>query len=282
MMIKETVCSNLQPTTSNSNSDSVTRNLKRLIYMKRVKAIIIDDEALARDLVRTYLGDFEQITIVDELPDGFRGLKAINDNHPDIVFLDIQMPKLNGFEMLELLDYTPNIIFTTAYNEFAIKAFEHNAVDYLLKPFSKERFYDAVNRGLERITNSKENSDNVKKLLHHAESENDLLSRVVVKSGNNINVIPVDRIRYFEAQDDYVMIYTQEGRFLKQKTMKFFASHLDPELFCRVHRSYIVRIDNIERLEPYDKDSWVVVLNGGEKLRVSRSGYKELKGVLGF
>jgi len=250
--------------------------------MDRIKALIIDDELLARELVRSYLKEFPQIEVVGELSDGFQGIKAINEIRPDLVFLDIQMPKLTGFEMLELLDTLPNIIFTTAYNEYAIKAFEHNAIDYLLKPFSKERFQDAVEKGLDRVRNQDVNREEVKKLVEHQDQQKDSINRVVVKSGSKIHVIPVDRIRYIEAQDDYVMIYTQEGRHLKQKTMKYFQNHLDGDEFCRIHRSYIVRVDQIVQLEPYEKESWVVVLNKGEKLKVSRNGYKQLKALLDY
>jgi two-component system LytT family response regulator len=250
--------------------------------MDSVKVLIIDDELLARDLVRSYLIDFPQVEIVGELSDGFQGIKAINESKPDLVFLDVQMPKLTGFEMLELLDTLPNIIFTTAYNEYAIKAFEHNAIDYLLKPFSKERFHAAVEKGLERLKNQTTNSEEVSKLVQHKDDEEECINRVVVKSGSRIHVIPVDRIRYIEAQDDYVMIYTEDGRHLKQKTMKYFQSHLDETEFCRIHRSFIVRVDQISQLEPYEKESWVVVLKKGEKLKVSRNGYKQLKAILEF
>jgi len=250
--------------------------------MDRIKVLIIDDELLARELVRSYLIDFPQIEIVGELSDGFQGIKAINETKPDLVFLDVQMPKLTGFEMLELLENMPNIIFTTAYNEYAIKAFEHNAIDYLLKPFSKERFQAAVEKGMERVRNQEVNREQVNKLVEHQDEQKDCINRVVVKSGSKIHVIPVNLIRYIEAQDDYVMIYTEEGRHLKQKTMKYFQNHLDENEFCRIHRSYIVRVNQIVQLEPYEKESWVVVLKKGEKLKVSRNGYKQLKAMLEF
>jgi len=249
--------------------------------MKKIKTIIIDDESLARDLVKSYLSDNDQIEIVGEYSDGFQGLKAINEIHPDLIFLDIQMPKLTGFELLELLDKPYNIVFTTAYNEYAIKAFEHNAVDYLLKPFSKERFEDAISKTVYRLKNQNENSD-IEKLKEHEDKNKEELSRIVVKSRNKIDIIPVDEIRYFEAQDDYVMIYTHDGHHLKQKTMKYFETHLNPKEFCRIHRSYLIRLEEISKLEPYEKDSWILILKAGEKLKVSKSGYKLLKQQLGF
>jgi two-component system LytT family response regulator len=242
-----------------------------------MKALIIDDESLARDLVRSYLEDFDDIEIIGEFSDGFQGLKGIHDLNPDLVFLDVQMPKLTGFEMLELLDTPCNIIFTTAYNEYAIKAFEHNAVDYLLKPFSKDRFTDALEKAKSRIANTKNNEQQIEKLKEHNDSSEELINRVVVKSRNKIDVIAVSKIKYFEAQDDYVMIYTNEGRHLKQKTMKYFETHLNPKEFCRIHRSYLVRIDQIAQLQPYEKDNWIVILKSGESLKVSRNGFKLLK-----
>lgn len=245
--------------------------------MRTIKAIIIDDEALARDLVHSYLGVDTEIEILGEYSDGFQGLKAINELEPDLVFLDVQMPKLTGFEMLELLDKPCNIVFTTAYNEYAIKAFEHNAIDYLLKPFSNERFQDAVRKVKERITNSVTSEDQIEKIKNHNDLSEELLTRVVVKSRNKIDVIAVDKIKYFEAQDDYVMIYTNEGRYLKQKTMKYFENHLNSNEFCRIHRSYLVKIEQIAQLQPYEKDHWIVILKTGESLKVSRSGFKLLK-----
>ena len=250
--------------------------------MKQIKTIIIDDESLARDLVKSYLSDNDQVEIAGEYPDGFQGLKAITELNPDLIFLDVQMPKLTGFELLELLDKPYNIIFTTAYNEYAIKAFEHNAVDYLLKPFSKERFDDAIEKATARILNQLEKLDSIEKLKEHEENNPEELNRIVVKSRNKIDIIPVADIRYFEAQDDYVMIYTHDGHYLKQKTMKYFETHLNPKEFCRIHRSYLIRIEEISKLEPYEKDSWMLILKSGEKLKVSKNGYKLLKQQLGF
>lgn len=245
--------------------------------METIKAIIIDDESLARDLVRSYLGAYAEIEILGEFSDGFQGLKAINELQPDLVFLDVQMPKLTGFEMLELLDKPCNIVFTTAYNEYAIKAFEHNAIDYLLKPFSNDRFHDALNKVKDRIANLVASEDQIEKIKNHNDSSEELLTRVVVKSRNKIDVIAIDKIKYFEAQDDYVMIYTNDGRYLKQKTMKYFESHLNSSEFCRIHRTYLVKIDQIAQLQPYEKDHWIVILKTGESLKVSRNGFKQLK-----
>ncbi|MGD2034742.1 MAG: LytTR family transcriptional regulator DNA-binding domain-containing protein [Bacteroidales bacterium] len=248
--------------------------------MKKIKAIIIEDEELGRDLIKNYLKENEQIEIIAECENGFDGIKAIQDLKPDLVFLDIQMPKLNGFEMLEILDDKPEIIFTTAYNQYAIQAFELNAVDYLLKPFSKERLLESLSKAITRITSNQPPDKNVGKLAQNPLEET--IERVVVKSNHKIHVIPVYKIRYLEAQDDYVMIYTTDGKHLKQATMKYFEKHLDPNDFMRVHRSYIVRLDQVERLEPYGKDSYVAKLKDGPSVRISKSGFKNLKEKLNF
>ena len=248
--------------------------------MNTAKAIIIEDEDLARELIKNYLKDREDIAIIKECENGFDGIKAINDLDPDLVFLDIQMPKLNGFEMLELLDNKPEIIFTTAYNQYAIKAFELNAVDYLLKPYSKDRLNEAVDKALKRNSTTESKAEIFKKLSEQTVSEN--MERIVVKTGSKIKVIPVDAINYFEAQDDYVMLYTDSSKHLKQGTMKFFEEHLDPHKFIRVHRSYIVKIDQVIQLEPYAKDSYVAKLKNGTVIKVSKSGLKSLKEKLKF
>jgi two-component system LytT family response regulator len=246
-----------------------------------IRTIIIEDEALARNLLKNYLKDHEQIEIVAECENGFDGLKAINELKPDLVFLDVQMPKLTGFEMLELLDFRPEIIFTTAYNQFAIKAFEQHAVDYLLKPFPKDRLLVAVERAIEKINGNKGGETPIDKLTEIPES--DVIERVVVKDKSKIHIIPVEQIRYIESLDDYVMIYTKEKRFVKQKTMKFFEDHLNPKEFIRIHRSYIVKVEEIAEIQQYEKESHIVILkNDHTKLKVSKTGYKNIKEVLSF
>ncbi len=248
--------------------------------MKEISAMIVEDEQLAGELLRHYLKGFPEIRLMGEYADGFTGIRAINEKKPDLIFLDIRIPKINGLEMLELLDYEPAIIFTTAYNEYAIRAFEMNAVDYLLKPFSKERFKQAVDRASFRIENGETKS--VSELKPAVELDDGYLKRVVVKERNNIKIIPTRQITYFESQDDYVMIYTEEGRFLKSRRLKYYEENLDPLNFVRVHRSYIVRIDQISRLERYEKESYKLFLINKEVVPVSKSGYKKLKGVLRF
>ena len=242
-----------------------------------IRIIIIDDEPLARNIVKEYLQTLEGVDIVAECVDGFEGLKAIQQYEPDLVFLDIQMPKINGFEMLELMDNLPAVIFTTAFDEFAIKAFEINAVDYLLKPFSKERFEKAFQKyGLQK------NTEGVKKAVESAAQSALQQNRIVVKDGNKIKIIPVKQISYLEAADDYVKIITPDGNFLKKQTMVFFEQSLSNYNFVRVHRSYIVNTQLITRIDAYEKDGHLVLLSTGAKLPVSKTGYAKLKEVLGI
>ncbi|MBN2274532.1 MAG: response regulator transcription factor [Bacteroidales bacterium] len=248
--------------------------------METIKALIIEDEELARELIKNYLKETDFIEIIHECDNGFDGLKAIGDLKPDLIFLDIQMPKLNGFEMLELVDDPPEIIFITAHNEFAIRAFEMNAVDYLMKPYSNDRLLAAVEKAAERIKNKQPSAKRIHHLIKTPITEK--MERIVVKSGSRIRVIPVEKILYLEAQDDYVMIYTEEGKHLKQSTMKHFEDCLDPARFVRVHRSYIVQVDQVVQLEPYSKDNYILKLKNGTTIKVSRSGLKSLKEKLSF
>lgn len=245
-----------------------------------IKTIIVEDEKLARDLIKDYLQNHEDFELIGEYEDGFSGLKAINEMKPDLIFLDIQMPKLTGFEMLEVLEHHPAIIFTTAYDQFALKAFEHNALDYLLKPYSKDRFDEAVDKARERVQSG--DTESISRLVEHRDEQEDEIHRVVVKSRSRISVIPVDDIIYLEAQDDYVMIYTLQSKHLKQKTMKFFEAHLPVEDFVRIHRSYIVKLSEIAQMQLYEKESYIVILKNGVKLPVSKSGLPKLKKKLDF
>lgn len=242
-----------------------------------IKAVLIDDEPLARSIVAEYLQAYPEIEIVKECNDGFEGVKAINEYKPELIFLDIQMPKLNGFEMLEVIDHLPSVIFTTAFDEYAMKAFDAYAVDYLLKPFSKERFDKAIQKWLNHhSTNSTEQLMNAP--MKHPEEQN----RIAVKFANNISIIPASDIFYIEAYDDYVKIFTEKDYFLKKKTMNYFEQTLNPKDFLRVHRSFIVRLQHITRVEPYEKGSHVALLKNGKKIPLSRSGYSRLKDELGL
>jgi two-component system LytT family response regulator len=253
--------------------------------MSKIKIMIVEDERPARDLLKSYLEEYPDIEILGYYDNGFDGLKAINELKPDAVFLDVQMPKLTGFELLEVLEHQPEVIFTTAYDQYAIRAFERNAVDYLLKPFSKGRFREAITKLNTRLA-TKEGGDkeesSIEKIRQHFAESDEKLHRVVIKKSGKIHVISTRDINFLEAQDDYVMIYTDEGKYLKQQTMKYFEKHLDNEQFVRVHRSYIANITCIERIEPYEKSNFVLILKDGNKVPVSRTGMQVLKENLDF
>jgi two-component system, LytTR family, response regulator len=242
-----------------------------------MKVIIIDDEPLARGIVKEYLQSYPEVDLAAECADGFEGIKAIQQYQPDLIFLDIQMPKINGFEMLELIENPPAVIFTTAFDEFAIKAFESNAVDYLLKPFSKERFEKAIQKYLQHSNNTF-----TQQVIEAAATSPLQQNRIVVKDSNKIKIIPVNKIHYLEAADDYVKIITAEGSFLKKRTMNFFEQSLSAYHFVRIHRSYLVNTQLITRIDVYEKDSHLLLLTTGEKLPVSKAGYVKLKEALGI
>ena len=194
----------------------------------------------------------------------------------DLILMDIQMPKINGFEMLELIDNPPPVIFTTAFDAYAIKAFETHAIDYLLKPYGKERFDKAMNKFLSQQNNLTPQA--IAEEIASPESQ----SRVVVKKGQNIVVLPVQKIHYLEAFDDYVKIFTADGFYLKKKTMAFFENTLDSKMFVRTHRSYLLNIQELTRIEPAEKDNHVILLKSGTRIPVSQTGYAKLKDVLGI
>lgn len=248
--------------------------------MSTIKTIIIDDEQLAIDIIKNYLQSHEDIEIIAECQNGFDGLKAIHELKPDLIFLDIMMPKLTGFEMLELLDHHPIVIFSTAYDQYALKAFEQNAIDYLLKPYAQDRLDSALDKARKKFAENSGSPEILSLIKYHQETGD--LHRIVVRSGTKINIIAVDKIRYIEAMDDYVGIHTPQGKFLKQQTMKYFEQHLPTKDFVRVHRSYILRLSELSKLEPYSKDSYVAVLKGEGQIPVSRAGYSKLKEVLNF
>ena len=247
---------------------------------EKLRTIIVEDEELARNLMKSFLSGNDKIEIIAECENGFEGVKMINELKPDLVFLDIQMPKITGFELLELLEHKPQIVFATAYDQYAIKAFEFNAADYLLKPYSKDRLNEAVEKVSERIQKEGLISDVADKISNYP--KDDVLDRVVVKDRHKIHIIPVDHIRYIESMDDYVMIYTTEGRHMKQKTMHYFEDALDPKEYVRIHRSYIVKVSEINEIQQYEKESYIVILHDKTKLKVSKTGYKNLKEVLNF
>lgn len=244
-----------------------------------IKCVIIDDEPLARLIVREYLQQYPEVEVLQECNDGFEGVKAIMQHQPDLIFLDIQMPKINGFEMLELIETPPAVIFTTAFDEFAMKAFDNNAIDYLLKPFSKERFDKAFEKWLSKRNTPSDINDQLSENRQRTADEN---GRVVVKTHNQIRIIPIHDIIYLEAYDDYVKMHTTQGMFLKKRTMSSFEQGLNPNEFVRVHRSYIIKLDQLTRIEQPEKDVHVALLKTGAKVPLSKTGYSRLKVVLGM
>jgi two-component system, LytTR family, response regulator len=242
-----------------------------------MNVMIVDDEELARRLLREMLAAHADIEIVAECANGFEAVKAAAERRPDLIFLDVQMPKLDGFEVLELIGPGVGVIFVTAYDTYALRAFDVHAVDYLLKPFSKERFEAALALAENRLG---ENTPPPALLAATARAPG-YLERVVVKDGARVHIIPVSRLDFAEAQDDYVCLTSNGKTYLKQQTIGSLEESLDPRQFIRIHRSYIVNLDRVVKMEPYSKDSKVAVLSDGKQLPVSRSGYQRLTALLG-
>jgi len=243
------------------------------------KIILIDDEPLARSLLKEFLADFPTLEVVAECNDGFEGVKAIAFHQPDLLFLDIQMPKINGFEMLEIINETPAVIFTTAFDEFALKAFETNALDYLLKPFSKQRFHQGINKWL----SNPQTKNNVGEVLNEMTNKQpEQQNRIVIKDGSNISIIPVSEVEYIEAYDDYVKIHHKGKVHLKKKTMSYYEQILNEKSFVRIHRSFIINIAELSKIESFEKNSYVAILRSGVRIPISRTAYSPLKIQLGI
>jgi two-component system LytT family response regulator len=250
----------------------------------KLRVVIVDDEQLARQLLREYLDADGHVEVAAECANGFEAVKAIAEHQPDLVFLDIQMPKLDGFEVLELIDPGVAVIFVTAYDEYAMRAFEARAVDYLLKPFGEARLRKALDRARQRLTEAQPAGAfpaSRAELTAVARPPDQRLERVVVRDGSKVHIVPVAKLDYVEAQDDYVCLHSEKKRYLKQQTISALESQLDSRNFVRIHRSFLVRLDKIARIEPYSKDSRVAVLTDGTQLPVSRAGHARLKELLG-
>ena len=246
-----------------------------------MRALIVDDETLARGLLVEQLVEQGGVEVVGEASNGFEAVKRCEELRPDLVFLDIQMPKLSGFEVLELLgESAPAVIFVTAYDEYALKAFEVHAVDYLLKPVEPERLSAALERARRRLAESAAGPDAVG-LAAAARPPGRALERVLLREEGRIHVLPAERIDYVEARDDYLLFVSGPLRLKKQQTMTELEAQVDPGRFVRVHRSYLLNVERLSRLESYGKDSWLAFLADGTRLPVSRSGYARLKDLLG-
>jgi two-component system LytT family response regulator len=242
-----------------------------------MRVVIVDDEELARAIIREHLAAHADVHIVAECANGFEAVKAVAELKPELLFLDIQMPKLNGFEVLELLNPSPAVVFVTAYDSYAIRAFEVHAVDYLLKPFSRERFDEALRRARERVGHP---DDQIGGLLRDPGIRPTPLERILIRNGATVEVVPAATIDYIEAQDDYVCIRAAGKKHLKQQRLAELEAALDESRFVRIHRSYILNVDRLSRLEAYAKDSRVAVLKDGTKLPVSRAGFDKLRKLL--
>ena len=248
-----------------------------------MRIIIVDDEMLARGVVREYLSEHADVEIVAECANGFEAVKAITELAPDLVFLDIQMPKLDGFEVAELAGGKTRYIFATAFDQYAIKAFEFHALDYLLKPFSQQRFDQALAHARANLGNGEgkgEGDTAVANMVREATGRNKPLGRVLIRDGAKVHVISADKIEHIEAQDDYVQIRSEGKSYLKNQRMTELEGQLDGEQFLRIHRSYIVNIAFVDRIEQATKDSHVAILKDGSKIPISRSGYQKIRTVI--
>jgi two-component system LytT family response regulator len=258
----------------------------------RIGALIVDDESLARQVLRELLQSHPEIQVLAECANGFEAVKAVAEHKPDLIFLDVQMPKLTGFDVLELIEGDIAVIFTTAYDQYAMKAFEVHAVDYLLKPIGGERFDGALERVKKRVdekrksrrtdgdANTAATTQHAIELSAAARPPQQYLERIVVRDGTRVTLIPIARLDYVEAQDDYIALASHGAKHLKQQTIASIEAGLDPGRFVRIHRSYIVNFERVVRIEPYGKDSRLAILADGTRLPVSRAGYARLKTLL--
>lgn len=245
-----------------------------------IRAILADDEELARSILREYLSKEPDIEILTECANGLEAVKAVNEHKPDVLFLDVQMPKLDGFEVLELTDRNVAVVFVTAFDQFAVRAFEAAAVDYLLKPFNPERLRAALERIREKVREPR-TAGIPSDLRQATRPPGEYLERIVVKDGARVHVVTAARLDYIEAQDDYVALRSEGKTWLKQQTISNLEGALDPRRFLRIHRSYLVNIDRVVRIDAASKDTWEAVLRDGSKIPVSRAGYSRFRQMAG-
>jgi two-component system LytT family response regulator len=248
----------------------------------KIKIAIIDDETPARNLIKTFLSEFDDIEIIGEAADGFSAILLINNQKPDLIFLDIKMPKLDGFEVLQLIEHKPLVIFSTAYDDFAIQAFELNAMDYLMKPYTRQRLEKALKKAKSFQVSTSIKEKEAERISDFSKHQSGALNRIAIKQNSQIVIVSVDEITHIEAQDDYVFIYTAQARYMKNERMKYLEEHLDPDIFIRVHRSFIINIQFMDKIEAYEKDSYLAILKTKKTLKVSKAGYKLLKEKLGI
>jgi two-component system LytT family response regulator len=246
-----------------------------------IRVLIVDDEELARGLVREFLSEEEDVEILGDCANGFEAVKAIAELKPDLVFLDVQMPKLDGFEVLELIETPVEVIFVTAYDQFAMKAFDAAALDYLLKPFSLDRFRVALERARRKLAAERPATVDAAALKTASRKPEEFVQRIVVKDGSRVHVIPVEKLDYAEVQDDYVGLRSAGRTYLKQQSMASLEASLDPGRFLRIHRAYLVNIEKIAKIDQDMAGARVAVLADGSEVPVSRSGYARFREVIG-
>jgi two-component system, LytTR family, response regulator len=245
--------------------------------VRPLRVLVVDDEELARDIAVEYLSRCDDVEIAGQCANGYEAVKAVSDDMPDVLLLDVQMPKLSGFDVLDLIGSGPAVIFATAHDEFALKAFEIHAVDYLLKPFSQARLADAIVRARERLlARAASPADQLRTALRSVRVE-----RILVRDGGKVYIVPVDALEYAQAQDDYVLLHAQGRRLLKEQPISSLEAQLDPARFVRIHRSWLINLAQLERVELEAKDRRVAVLRSGSRLPISRSGHQRLQDALG-
>ena len=242
-----------------------------------IRTIIVDDEELARQMIREYLVDYSVVEIVAECSSGKQAVKSINLMRPDLLFLDIQMPEWSGFEVLERLNEIAFVIFSTAYDKYALQAFEVNAIDYLLKPYDRARFKHAIERAFERIQNKDNSSEHILSLLNTLKTDSTDAQRLWIKESGRVKLIKHAEIDWIEAMDDYVCLHVGKAKHLVNQTMRDLDASLSPKMFMRIHRSTIVNLDRIRELKPVGDGSYQVILKDGTLLALSRSQAKKVK-----
>ena len=243
--------------------------------MEKIRAILVDDEELARQSLRMALERFNQIEIISECSNGFEAVESVREQHPDVLFLDIQMPQLTGFDVIELLgDETPIVIFVTAYDEYALRAFDAKAVDYILKPANPDRLIQTIEKIEQLII--EDHKPEYRSIFSDQKQLAKPLERILIRDKSKVHIIPVEQVIYIQAQGDYVSIKTKDDTYIKQETMTNMEQRLDRSLFQRIHRSYLLNMNFLDRIEQSTKDSKVAVLSNLEELPISRSGYEQL------
>lgn len=241
-----------------------------------LRVLVVDDEALAREVAVEYLGACAGVEVVGQCANGYEAVRSVSDAMPDVLLLDVQMPKLSGFDVLELIGPGPAVIFATAHDEFALKAFEVHAVDYLLKPFSQTRLAGAIERARQRLSAQAESpTDALRTALRSVR-----LERILVRDGGKVFIVPVETLDYAQAQDDYVLLHTQGRNLLKEQAISSLEGQLDPARFVRIHRSWLINLARLDRVDVESKDRRVAVLQDGTRLPISRTGHQRLTGAL--